>query len=74
MVSLIGSRFFVDWSNGQQIESKATLGRMTFFLGGGTLVGAAIENITETEALQLQAPYKVSARIEPHNPFSWVRL
>jgi hypothetical protein len=53
-VSLIGSRFFVDWSNGQQIDSKATLGRMTFFLGGGTLLGAAIENITETEARQLE--------------------
>ena len=54
-VSLVGSRFFVDWSNGQQIESKATLGRMTFFLGGGTLLGAVIENITEAEVQQLEA-------------------
>lgn len=64
-VSLIGSRFFVDWSNGQQIESRATLGRMTFFLGGGALLGAAIENITDTEARQLEVHLQ-NARNDSH--------
>lgn len=54
-VSLIRCRFFVDWSSGQQIDLKAMHGRMTFFLGGGMLLGAAIEQITEDEARQLDA-------------------
>ena len=54
-VSLLGRRFFVDWSNGQQIESKATHGRMTFLLGGGALLGAVIEQLTEDETFQIEA-------------------
>jgi hypothetical protein len=53
-VSLMGNRFYLDWSNGRQIESKATHGRMTFFIGSEVLLGASIEDITESEAQQLR--------------------
>lgn len=53
-VSLIGNRFFVDWSNGQQAESRTKHGRMTFLLGNGLLLGAVIEEVTEKEAQQLR--------------------
>lgn len=53
-VSLIGSRFFIDWSNGRSIESRASHGRLTFFIGGGVLLGAALESVSESEIQQLR--------------------
>jgi len=53
-VRLMENRFFLDWSNGRSVESKATHGRLTFFIGMGTLLGAAIEKVTENEAQQLR--------------------
>jgi hypothetical protein len=53
-VSLIANRLFIDWSNGRTIESKASHERMTFFIGGGVLLGAALEGVTRSEAQQLE--------------------
>jgi hypothetical protein len=53
-VSLVGNRFFIDWSNGRQIEMRVSHGRLTFFIGNGQLLGAAIESVSESESQQLR--------------------
>ncbi len=61
-VSLLGNRCLIDWSNGDKVDSKATHGRMTFFLGGAALLGAAIEQLTESETRQIAIHLQASRK------------
>ncbi len=63
LVTLTGSRLVIDWSGGQRMDTKAMLGRLGFLIGGGALLGAVVESLSQTEQQSLLAhmPKAVSA-------------
>jgi hypothetical protein len=54
-IVLVGDRLVINWSGGQQIDTKAVHGRLSFFIGSGALLAAAIEFLTQAEQQALQA-------------------
>lgn len=68
-VSLDGDRLVIDWSGGQKLDTKAEHGRLSFFIGGGVLLAAAIELLTigERQSLLTHMP---SALPHPNSPSS----
>jgi len=57
-VALDDGRLLIDWSEGQQLDTKAVHGRLTFLIGGGALLGAVVESLSQAEqqALQVHMP------------------
>jgi hypothetical protein len=53
-VSLGHRRFFIDWSERCEIELRATLDRLTFFIGNNRLLGAMVGGLSELEAEQIK--------------------
>jgi hypothetical protein len=57
-VALDDERLVIDWSEGQQLDTKAVHGRLSFLIGGGALLGAVVESLSQAElqALFLHIP------------------
>ncbi|SKB09673.1 hypothetical protein SAMN02745166_05172 [Prosthecobacter debontii] len=51
--TLIGDRLLIDWSGGQKLDTKAVHGRLSFFIGDGSLLAAAVESLTSEERQSL---------------------
>ena len=64
---LTEDRLVIDWSNGQQLDTKAVHGRLSFLIGGGALLGAVIESLTKAEHQSLLAhmPSAVPTPVSP---------
>jgi hypothetical protein len=48
-VALADGRLVIDWSEGQQLDTKAVHGRLSFLIGGGALLGAVVESLSQAE-------------------------
>lgn len=64
LVTLSGSRLVIDWSGGQLIDKKAVLGRLGFLIGGGALLGAVVESLSQAEQHSLLAHMPKAASAE----------
>ncbi len=54
-VALDGDRLVIDWSGEESIDTKAVHGRLSFFIGGNTLLAAALDSLTQAERQSLLA-------------------
>lgn len=59
-VALLEDRLVVEWTSGEQVDTKSVHGRLAFLMGGGTLLGAVIDSITPEER-QLLVPHLLLA-------------
>jgi hypothetical protein len=69
-VSLAGDRLVIDWSGGQQLDTKSVLGRLSFLIGGGFLFGAVIDSLSQAEqqSLCVHLPSNAPETSSPSQP------
>jgi hypothetical protein len=69
-VALADRRLVIDWSEGQQLDIKAEHGRLAFLIGGGALLGAVIESLSQAEqqALLVLMPCATTPDSPPSTP------
>lgn len=69
IVALADDRLVIDWSGGQQLDTKSVHGRLCFLIGGGALLGAVVESLSQVELQSLLA-HMPSASPTPDSPSS----
>lgn len=66
-VALADGRLVIDWSEGQQLDTKAVHDRLCFLIGGGALLGAVVESLSQAEQQALLV-HMASATPTPDSP------